>query len=416
MPLTLIAPRRRARAVVLTLAGLAALTAAGAVAQGSGGPAVFVSPGGSDSNAGLTPDQPFQSLERAREALRSSPIKTVYLEGGVYARAAPLALTAADAGESWLALPGQTPVLDGGETVKQAIVISAPHVTIRWLTLQNYAESGIVALNAAGVVIDSNTVKNTLSTAWNQAGIVSVGSAAGGRITHNLVRNSQYDGILAATSERDSITGLLIQDNAVYDSCTRVADCGAIHVNDRGHASTGIRIDHNIIGRYGSDRLISKAIYMDDLLSNTQVTNNIVYGNGQFAIHVHGGDHNLIQNNILDVREATGAVFYQTRSPGGLAMTDNIFRCNIVYSVPAAPQDLWRRSGGAAASEDRNIYWAGDQGRDRRRPRFDGRGPRPRHDFVDPDSRNYALRTAAASNYCGFHPISAGGVGPLPNR
>ncbi len=390
------------------MAGLIALGASGAAAQGG---AVFVSPTGSDANSGLTPDQPFQTLEHARDAARGSPAKTVYLEGGVYLRTAPLMLTGADAGESWLGFHGQTPVLDGGGTVKRGIDFAAPHITLRWLTLRRYAESGVFAENAPDAVIDSNVVRDTRSTGWNQGGIVSIGNFMNGRITHNLVQNSRYAGIMAATTPQDSITGLTIQDNAVYDTCTAVADCGGLYADDRGHASTDIRIDHNIVGRYGSARLISKAIYLDDLLSNAAVTNNIVYGNGQYAIQVHGGDHNRVENNIFDVRQATGAVLYQRRSPM-LSMEANVFRCNIIYSAHARPRDLWEIvSNGTPATEDKDIYWVGAG----RHAKSGDRRPGARGDFVGPDSHNYALRSALAANYCGFKPISPDGIGPLPN-
>jgi parallel beta-helix repeat protein len=420
--------RARLAATVAGLGALAAVAAASqGVAQGVAGPALFVSPQGSDANSGLSPDQPFQTLERARDAMRASPIKTVYLEGGVYARSAPLSLSAADAGETWLGFPGQTPILDGGGAVKRGITLTGPHITVRWLTVQNYAESGIFAQNVTGVVIDSNTVKNTQSTAWNQAGIVSIGNFTNSRITHNLVENSQYDGILSATSEKDSITNLLIQDNAVFDSCTRVADCGAIHANDRGHASTNIRIDHNVVGRYGQDALQSKGIYLDDLLSNTAVTNNIVYGHGQYAVQVHGGDHNTVQNNIFDVRQAKGAVLYQTRSADH-RMEANVFRCNIVYSAPAAPGALWRNlGGGVAAAEDRNLYWSAQDGQApqgstrhryrHHRSRFNAMsGPTAGDaDFADADAGDYRLRSGKAADFCGFQPVTAQGAGPLPN-
>ena len=122
-----------------------------------------------------------------------------------------------------------------------------------------------------------------------------------------------------------------------------------------------------------------------------------------------GGDHDRVENNIFDVREAKGLVLYQRRSPA-LAMEANLFRCNIVYSTIASPHALWEVvSNGTPATEDRDIYWVAAPGRGHARP------GRDRADFVDPAARNYALRSTAAADGCGFRPISDDGIGPLPH-
>jgi hypothetical protein len=83
----------------------------------------YVSPSGSDSNAGTSTGSPFQTLAMAQTAVRevdqaaSGPI-TVHLAGGDYRLTAPLALTAADSGTNgqirWEAEPGTAPVVSGG--------------------------------------------------------------------------------------------------------------------------------------------------------------------------------------------------------------------------------------------------------------------------------------------------------------
>jgi len=83
----------------------------------------YVSPEGNDSNPG-TADQPFQTIVRARDAVRAvngtaTNDITVYLAGGLYRLTNSLVFTSADSGQHgyhviYQALPGQTPVLDGG--------------------------------------------------------------------------------------------------------------------------------------------------------------------------------------------------------------------------------------------------------------------------------------------------------------
>lgn len=83
-----------------------------------------VSPSGNDSGAG-TINAPFQTLERARTAVRQvlrkrdgKPI-TVYLRGGSYRVSQSFALTAQDSGTArnpvtWCAFPGEAPIITGG--------------------------------------------------------------------------------------------------------------------------------------------------------------------------------------------------------------------------------------------------------------------------------------------------------------
>ena len=77
-------------------------------------------PCGADSHAGLTPDAPLETVQRARDLLRASSDaeKRVELAGGVYELNATLELTAADSGTVWAAAAGGANVtLSGGEAM-----------------------------------------------------------------------------------------------------------------------------------------------------------------------------------------------------------------------------------------------------------------------------------------------------------
>jgi hypothetical protein len=382
-------------------------------------PAYYVSPNGSDSSDGLSPSTPFLTPEKARAAMEASSVKTAYLMGGTYMRTVPLALGIKDSGEAWLAYPGQTPILDGGNTVQMAISVRGNNITIRWLTIQNFAQSGIVAQNVSGVLIDSNTVLNIHSTGFNQGGIISLNNFTDGKMTHNFVQNTGWVGIAAGTSTVDSINNLVIDSNIIYDTCTVVADCGAIYADDRGHASTGIFISNNIAGNYGTTSNGSKAIYLDDQLSNATVENNIVYGTGSYAFQIHGGDHNVFKNNIFDISKAKTLGLYQddgTTAPN-YGMNGNEFTCNITYSSINPPPSLWAyevQPSDAAPHVSNNLYW-------------DESGVLPHSGivadilptvsnpgFVNPGQANYSFRSRAPS-FCNFVPINASQVGPLPN-
>ncbi len=117
------------RSLLLTMAGLAAVTAAVAAPA-----TVYVSPRGSDSWSGRLADPnkagtdgPFATLARARDEVRkirtAAPVPvTVQVRGGIYALPATLTLGAEDAGTPqapvvWQAAPGEKPVLLGGKRI-----------------------------------------------------------------------------------------------------------------------------------------------------------------------------------------------------------------------------------------------------------------------------------------------------------
>jgi hypothetical protein len=95
----------------------------------SAGATFYVSPTGNDNNDGLTATTPWNTLEKARDYIRSNNLNktasadiVVYLRGGNYARSTTFTLTSADSGPAgnymvYRAYPGETPIIDGGKAV-----------------------------------------------------------------------------------------------------------------------------------------------------------------------------------------------------------------------------------------------------------------------------------------------------------
>jgi len=85
---------------------------------------LYVAPSGNDANPS-TKEQPFASLERAREAARDAKATaavTVHVRGGRYELAQPLEFNAADSGAkeqpvTWCAYQDEKPVVSGGTVV-----------------------------------------------------------------------------------------------------------------------------------------------------------------------------------------------------------------------------------------------------------------------------------------------------------
>ena len=328
-------------------------------------PAYYVSPApvGSDSNAG-TRNAPFLTLEKAQAAMRSSSIKTTFLLGGTYLRSTTLTLDSKDSGQTWLGFPDQTPVMDGQDGVKTAISISGgKNITLRWLTIQNFTENGIIAGATDNLFIDSNTIKHITSPEWNMGAVrfTGYGTFTNVKITHNFIQDLGYNGISVHAVASSDISNLVIENNIVYDYMKQKADGGGIYVMDRGHKGNPVRIANNIVGNFGTPQTGSKHIYLDDMVSNVTVENNICFGACQWAVQYHGGDRNVVRNNIFDISLAGKMALYQDNpSNGDYGMADNSFTGNIIYSsgkVPTQLWDCWKAATDALPTVSGNNYW-----------------------------------------------------------
>jgi len=379
--------------------------------------AYYVSPSGNDSDPG-TFAQPCKTLQAARSAMQGSSIKTTYLMGGVYPVSATLALGSNDAGESWLGYPGQTPVLDGGNAVNVVIRVDADDVTIRWLTVKNSTETGIFVQNAKNVTIDSNTITDINSTAWNQACIRVLG-CSDSQISHNLVDTCHYVGI-GVWHNADGNNNVVVDSNVVKNTCLSVADCGAIYAWNPKHSATGTQITNNIVGSYGNSTTGGRGIYLDDQLSNVTVTGNIVYGTGQWSLQIHGGDHNTLQNNIFDISAATQFGLYQDVVGGPhYGMTGNVFTCNIVWTSVTKTGAIWdyiNESGATMAlpSVSNNAYWSTSGTQLSNTGTITDSSPVVSNpNVVNPEQHVYDFQSSPPLG-C-FTPIDTSKIGPVPH-
>jgi len=101
---------RAIRCVGLAVLGFAVLPLFGDHASAAN---FYVATNGSDAALG-TLAQPFATLEKARDSMRSNGAGTVYVRGGNYFRTTAFALTSTDSGSTWRNFPGETPVIIGG--------------------------------------------------------------------------------------------------------------------------------------------------------------------------------------------------------------------------------------------------------------------------------------------------------------
>jgi outer membrane biosynthesis protein TonB len=313
-------------------------------------PAWFVSPSGNDSNAG-TISAPFLTLPRAQAAMETSTTKTTYARGGTYNMTASVNLNFSpvdDSGQSWLAYPGETPVLNNSGGLKAAFLISptsgyVKNVTIRWMTINGF-QTGIDAQAASGLVLDDNTITNTTSQDTNHAGIYLHWNLSDSDISYNSVVGNTGPGIAVASGGTTEInSGLMISHNLVQNVDQGISDSGAIYIMDRGHLSLNQQIVSNKIINFGNaPGGGTKGIYLDDQTSNVVVQFNQISGQGQYGLQVHGGDHNVFENNFWNLSQAQKLALYQAdESIASYGMAGNQFVNNTVVSTAQAPQTQW---------------------------------------------------------------------------
>ena len=382
--------------------------------------AYYVSPAGNDYNPG-TLAAPFQTLEKAQAAMRGSSTKTTYLRGGTYNRTTTLNLTAADKDESWLGYSGEIPIIDGQNNVATAIQISdAENITIRWLTIQNYTTNGIKAGKVNNILIDSNTIKHITSTGWTQGAILFPGSGMfkNVKISHNYIQDLGYNGISIHAVSGCDISNLVIEYNIVYDYLKTVSDGGGIYIMDRGHSGVPVRVANNIVGNFGTPKGASKHYYMDDLMSNVTIENNIGFGACSWAIQYHGGDNITVRNNIFDITLAGKLAYYQdVPSVGDFGMANNSFTCNIVYSSGTMPSELWNCSIAATdalLNVSGNDYWhSGGITMPNSGKIIDSNPLKINPGFVN--AANHDYRFEGSSPMTCFQSIDISKIGPLPN-
>jgi hypothetical protein len=274
---------------------------------------------------------------------------TTYLEGGIYRRNRILELTNKDdQNKTWAAYMGQKPILDGGRNTATGISIGVPGLVIRGITLRNFARSGIFAKYCSHLLLDGNTILHITTPDWRTnilGSSIFLLHVRKSVVINNLVDGNTATGIqINGGSTRDDNSDDVVSHNRVYNTCTAVNDCGAIYFRDLGHISSGQKILDNVVANFGTRANEHAALYLDDEASNVIVAGNIIYGSGTYALLIHGGDHNVIHNNIFDISEIDRLGLYQDDVGSGnpnYGMMDNRFSGNVIYSGSMPPDQLW---------------------------------------------------------------------------
>jgi hypothetical protein len=333
-------------------------------------PAFYVSPGGDDKNPG-TLAQPFLTLPRAQSAMQgSATIKTTYLRAGTYALSASsgtsncyggngsaaIDLGSADDGETWSYYPLDgfgSAVLDGGSTSSTTGVAcafaadGASGLTFIGLQFQRLQYSAVYANSSANLVASDNTIHDLTVAVFNVGGIA-LHSSSGATVKNNYIHDVAYMGVGAWGGGMSDTT---ISGNVVLSSCTAAAapggndqdggDCGAIYLWDESHASTNVAVSNNYVrdvnvssnGAGDYSGCCATGIYLDDGMSNTTVSGNVMTGIKSQCFVIHGGNDDTYTGNLCDLDDSKDQriMTYQWDSLM-LPMTGNTIEDNIIVA------------------------------------------------------------------------------------
>ncbi len=433
-------------------------------AAGVADPAAFhVALDGSDGDDGSIA-HPFASLERARTAMRGSPIRTTVVAGGTYRLRQAVVLGPDDAGTSYIARPGPAAALDGGGALDSLIVIrDTTRVTVAGMTLQQAGAGGAVRLvgggrhrvtanlirdSVNGVVLSGssdNTVQGNRIARSGASAVeakngadrnlfdnnsidttCAIGTAGGGfflhggndnTITQNLVENTAGMGIGVLNWDETTINlRTRIQHNVVRHTNRMSYDSGAIYLLGRSHRDTAAVVADNLVDGTGGARDHSIGIYLDDSTSGVEVTGNILRNLGTHAVQVHGGDGVVVRNNVLDLGAGSASAVLFQSAPLDTApsntMLGNVVSGNIVLSQLASPVIYESIEGGMPIVRG-NLYHstAGRMVLKADAAVVDSQPMLANPGFVDSAAGDYRLRPDARLPF-DFRPIDLRRMGP----
>jgi hypothetical protein len=320
--------------------------------------AFYVATTGSDENPG-TLAAPFATFAKAQAAMQaSSSIKTTYIRAGNYTlptlscggSSCGLDLGSADTGETWSYYPPDgvdSASLSGGSTASgnglvTAISVSgAANLTLDGLAIHGFQYAGIGSSGGtSNLVVENNVLFDEYSASGssNPGGFSCYGCGST-TISHNVFHDMAQFGVSVTNSNGD-ISNLQVTGNVFYSTCTAVANCGALYVEDTSGTATNIQLTDNYIHDGNTfaalDSGYGSALYVADCTSNVVESGNVLTGrNGANTNFVQSGSNVRQAGNLTDLagfgqRVAT----FQTSSASGCATSGgNEYENNIVISA-----------------------------------------------------------------------------------
>jgi len=247
---------------------------------------------------------------------------------------------------------------------------------------------------------------------WHGAVGIWVGPADNTRVHHNHIHDLTYSGISCGLTWADIPSGAhhnVIEYNHVHDVMQVMGDGGAIYILG---CQPGTKVQYNVIHDIQGWYTYGTGIYLDNGTADITVENNFIARTIGANLVLHQGGRHKIRNNIFALA-ATG-----TCHPSGTK--DNIMQNNIIYvregvifsskhknSTADMDHNLYYYEGGEAVDfpeGDTFEQWRA-RGQDRNSLVADPL-------FVDVKNGNFNLKKNSPALKTGFRPFKIPVIGP----
>jgi hypothetical protein len=261
-------------------------------------------------------------------------------------------------------------------------------------------------------VVD-NRIRNIGTMNWYSAGVF-LGLSEGNVVGHNSIRHVPHHAINLGNTGRSHN---IVEYNEIRDTCLRISDTGAINCWMEHDARNEPRQGHIIRYNLVADSR-ERGIYLDNYTSNCFVYGNIVVRAPLYALIVHGGKNNVIENNIFI--GASQAVALYDGIDGLMPRMTNFFGgnrlCrNIICDAAEAAYVAVKRPERALAQSDYNLLFNVADGpiylESRRKEGHETHSRIADPMFVDPAKDDYRLKPESPAIQLGFQPIDVGQIG-----
>jgi hypothetical protein len=224
---------------------------------------------------------------------------------------------------------------------------------------------------------------------------VFLGLSEGNVVGHNSIGQVPHHAINLGNTGRSHN---IVEYNEIRDTCLEISDTGAINCWMEHDARNGPRQGHIIRYNLIVDSR-ERGIYLDNYTSNCFVYGNIVARAPLYALVVHGGKNNVIENNIF-IGSGQALACYDgidgLMPPMANFFSGNRFCRNIISSSAEAAYLAVKRPERALAQSDYNLLFnVGDgaaylEARRREGQELHSRIADPM--FVDPAKDDYRLK------------------------
>lgn len=194
--------------------------------------------------------------------------------------------------------------------------------------IKNTGQAGIDAIHAESNLISNNTFTD-IGEVWNSGSGILIGGGSNNIVDHNVFTNIAHHGIAVSSWGPVIPSGTQITNNIINGASIQTADSGGIYLFNGVNADFDMNtlIDGNRIegvagvrANLATGQLIptdnTSGIYLDNLVGGVTITDNLIVKAPLASVFVHGGQDNVISNNVAILPDTATFILDGVAGPG----------------------------------------------------------------------------------------------------